>query len=217
MSSSTPTPQTVLFARGILARLTLWPALRLAVHQSWGGPESAEKQRWLAGVLVDQFEDYLGVLPPSSSSSTQPSSSASKQPPPTSTQQPPPDAPYIEDLLLQILADEFDVSLEDDSASAVARDIIKLFNEISAGSAGGAVNELEEQADRVRGRVPRHEVGAGSESEGEWESDGDDSEEEGLDAEGGEGEEVVPQLMDRRREEPEVDEEGFTMVKKGRR
>ncbi|KAF8127241.1 Pre-rRNA-processing protein TSR2-domain-containing protein [Boletus edulis] len=180
---STPHPNTILFTRGTLARLTLWPTLRLAVHASWGGPASAEKQRWLAGVLVDQFEPFI----------------------------PPPDEIYVEELLLQIMADEFDVVLEDDSAAAVARDIVKLFETVCAGDET-FVKEFETQADMVKGKLPKHEmgVGSGSESGSEWEDD----EDEETESEG----ESIPQLLNhsKPREEPQVDEDGFTMIKKKR-
>ena len=214
-SMSTSHPNTVLFARGTLARLALWPALRLAVHASWGGPASAEKQRWLAGVLVDQFEPFIVAPPPSlpasASSRTRPVGSGSG-----SGSDPPPDDVYVEELLLQIMADEFDVTLEDDSAVAVARDIVKLFETVCAGDET-FVKEFEAQADMVKGNVPKYEMGLGSgsedESESEWEDDDGEEEDEG---------ESIPQLLNhsqsRTREEPQVDKDGFTMVKKkGRR
>ena len=208
---TTPHPHTVLFARGTLARLALWPALRLAVHVAWGGPASAEKQRWLAGVLVDQFEPFIVAPPtlvptPSRTASVGSGSGSGSAPPP-------PDDVYVEELLLQIMADEFDVALEDDSAAAVAKDIVKLFEAVRAGDET-FVKELEAQADKVKGKVPKYERGVGSESESgsgsEWE---DEEESEG---------EPVPQLLNhsepRTREEPQVDEDGFTTVKKkGRR
>ena len=189
---STLHPNTVLFARGTLARLGLWPALRVAVHASWGGPASAEKQRWLAGVLVDQFEPFLIHTAPAASPSALP------------------DVPYIEDLLLQIMSDEFDVDLEDDSAAAVARDLVRLFGDVRAGDAA-FVRELEAQAERVKGKIPTYQTD-GSEDEDESSSEGEWEDEEEL------GEELVPQLLDateaRAREEPHVDEDGFTLVKK---
>ncbi|KAF9224508.1 hypothetical protein BS17DRAFT_648568, partial [Gyrodon lividus] len=211
-----PQPLTVLFARGTIARLTLWPALRLAVHQSWGGPASAEKQRWLAGVIVDQFEASVVSFScsPASAPSSAPSSSSS------SSSSLPPDQYDVEELLLQIMSDEFEVSLEDDSASAVAKDIVKLFSSVCTGD-DTFVKELEVQAERIKGKTPQYEVGAGSGSD--WEDeDEDDAGSESEDTQGGEGEEIVPQLLDRsggrRTQEPEVDEDGFTMIKKkGRR
>ena len=192
--STTPHPNTILFARGTLARLALWPTLRLAVHASWGGPASTEKQRWLASVLVDQFEPFLVLPTPTTSTS-------------------PPDDVYIEELLFQIMVDEFDVVLEDESAAAVARDVVKLFATICSGD-DTFVKELEAQVETVKGKIPAYEMGVGSESESgsEWEDD-EEEENEGN---------SVPQLLHhsepQTRGEPQVDEDGFTMVKKkGRR
>ncbi|KAN0097957.1 Pre-rRNA-processing protein TSR2 domain containing protein [Tylopilus felleus] len=206
---STPHPNAVLFARGTLARLVLWPALRLAVHASWGGPASAEKQRWLAGVLVDQFEPFL--VTPAPLHPTRARSAAE-----SGAEEPPPDDVYVEALLLQIMADEFDVALEDDSAAGVARDIVKLFEAVRQGD-DTFVKELEAQADVVKGKVPKYEMGAGSGSESgsDWEDEDDEGEEES------EGEPAPPLLNHsepRTREEPQVDEDGFTLVtKQGRR
>ena len=73
--AAAPAPASVLFARGVIARLALWPALRIAVEQGWGGPESAEKRTWIASVIVDSFEE----------------------------EDPKPDVPYVEEMLLQVL------------------------------------------------------------------------------------------------------------------
>ena len=93
MSADGPPETSVLFARGVIARLAYWPALRIAVEQGWGGPASAQKRTWLASVLVDEFEGAAGAAP---------------------------DAEYVEELLLQAVADEFEAVLEDGSAAAVA-------------------------------------------------------------------------------------------------
>ncbi|KAH7902866.1 Pre-rRNA-processing protein TSR2-domain-containing protein [Hygrophoropsis aurantiaca] len=201
-SSSSPPQISILFARGVLARLAIWPALRLAVHQNWGGPQSIEKQRWLAGIIVDEFE---ASIPTSSISANLIST------PPT---KPVPDEEYIETLLLQVLDDEFEVALEDGSASVVASDVIRLWAEACNGG-GELLQKFEDQADRLRGKAPQYEVGAGSGSD--WEDDDSDEDSDGED------EEAVPRLLDHQngnqpRNEPEVDEDGFTTVtKKGRR
>ena len=108
MSSDTPSQTSILFARGVIARLAYWPALRIAVDQLWGGPESAAKRTWLASVLVDDFEDA-----PSAADT--------------------PDADYVEDRFLQVMADEFDAVLEDGSAEAVAKDLVRLWAEVALG------------------------------------------------------------------------------------
>ncbi|KAI6014690.1 Pre-rRNA-processing protein TSR2-domain-containing protein [Pisolithus marmoratus] len=198
---SSPSPVAVLFARGILARLALWPALRIAVHNLWGGPESAEKQRWLAGVIVNQYEDHTPHTAPSTSQSQLLGTV--------------PDAFYIEEILLQIMFDEFEVTLEDNSAYDVARDVVRLWEDVCGGR-DTLVKEWEGQAERIKGNVPRVEEGtrSGSDSEGIDDDDEEDSDDDmSVD---------VPRLLGHSRHrhggQPEVDGEGFTTVcRKGRR
>ncbi|KAL5512248.1 hypothetical protein ACEPAG_3533 [Sanghuangporus baumii] len=182
----------MLFARGIIARLSVWQALRLAVDEGWGGPESAQKRIWMASEIVDAFEK------------AKPSEI--------------PDAIYLEEMLLQIMADEFDTILEDESAEAVARDIMSLWEIRDANEQiKASVAVWEERADRFSGTkvVSKEIVQESTEVDGssdEWEDDDDTEDEE------------APQLLDRhaqsRHENPQVDDEGFIMVtkkSKGRR
>ncbi|KAI0829226.1 Pre-rRNA-processing protein TSR2-domain-containing protein [Trametes gibbosa] len=179
-TSSAPPPLSVLFARGVIARLAYWPALRIAVDQGWGGPESAEKRTWLASVIVDDFEE----------------------------QTPAPDLVWVEDRLLQIMAEEFDTVLEDGSSEAVAKDVVKLWEEVSTGRTG-LMREFEERAERLGGKKIEVEEAAGDNSDWEDESGSEDEDE---------GEGAAPELLDPPpKEQPEVDEDGFTTVKgKGR-
>jgi len=181
-----PNPVLVLFARGVIARLTLWPALRLAIEQSWGGPESLQKRTWMASVIVDAFD---------------------------TTQNPQtPDVYYIEETLLQIMEDEFDAAMEDGSPEQVARDVVYLWNNIREPRGEQRVREWEEQAQKLRGsKVPFH---AEASADGESEEDEDVSEDE--------DDNEAPQLLESgeetKKSEPEVDEDGFTLVKsKGKR
>ncbi|KAA1479077.1 hypothetical protein DENSPDRAFT_90201 [Dentipellis sp. KUC8613] len=210
MSTPTAAPPAplVLFARGTIARLALWPALRVAVAENWGGPPatSAQKQTWLASVLVDAFEPALI----SSSSSPDPTP-ASPTPTPVSTPATEaPDADYVALTLLQVLEDEFDAVLEDGSADTVAQEIVGLYGSIARGepAAEARVREWEARAETWRGKKVQVQEVVGSEEE--WESEEDEEDEEG------EGEEA-PQLRDagaeaRSRPEPVVDEDGFTLV-----
>ena len=179
MSSTNPPQSSVLFARGVIARLAYWPALRIAVDQGWGGPQSAEKRTWLASVLVDDFEAQTD---------------------------PAPDADYVEDRLLQVMADEFDAVLEDGSAEAVAKDVLRLWDEVVAGR-DALLKEFEERADKLKGKKVEFEEAAGDNSD--WEDMSEDEDDD--------GEDEAPQLLDGRQRppkaEPEVDEDGFTMVK----
>jgi len=176
----------VLFARGVIARLEHWPALRVAVEQGWGGPSSRDKRRWLASEIVDAFD----------SSSNDDS-------------MPMPDADYIALMLAQVLEDEFDASFEDGSVEAVAADIVALW-----GAGEDVVGQWERRAEGTRGKKVdvREEVGS---DEGEWEDE--ESEEEGE-------EDAAPQLIPAAAEvqrpakpKPITDEDGFTLVQKGKR
>ena len=179
-----PNPSLVLFARGVIARLEHWPALRIAVEQGWGGPDSRAKRRWLASVLVDAFDDSQAASVP--------------------------DAEYVALMLAQILEDEFGASIEDGSVEAVAADVVMLW-----GAGEETVREWERKADGARAKgVDVREVvdGDGDEDEEEWEDEEDDDDE-------------VPQLLGAgsdpqqrpSKHEPVVDEDGFTLVQKGRR
>jgi len=180
-----------LFARGIVARLALWPALRLAVDEQWGGPESAQKRTWLASVLVDAFEEHA----------SQPQ------------QYPKPDVYYVEETLLQAMEDEFDVVLEDGSAEAVAKDVVRMWEEVGVeGGSDGIVRGFEEQAAKVKGKKVQAQRSGDSGDEEDWSDDGEEgSEEESMDTD------PVPTLVPvesaPKKPEPEVDEDGFTTVK----
>ena len=177
--TASPPQTSVLFVRAVIARLAIWSVLRIAVDQSWGGPESSKKRTWLASVIVDAFEE----------------------------EDPLPDTSYVELTLLQVLEDEFDVTLEDGSALQVAEDILKLWGEAQAGKSE-LIQRLEEQADKTRGNKVEVEVveGEGDEDEDDWESES-----------GSEDEDEAPMLIDpigkTAKPEPEVDDDGFTTVK----
>ncbi len=177
-ASAAPAPTSVLFARGVIARLALWPALRIAVEQGWGGPESAEKRTWLASVIVDAFEE----------------------------QDPVPDIGYVELTLLQVMEDEFDTVLEDGSAEIVAKDVVKLWDDVQSGNQE-AVKIFEEQAERSKGKKVEVEEVAGDNSD--WEDESDE--------ESGDDEDEAPTLLNSQAKQarpvPEVDEDGFTVVK----
>ena len=71
--------------------LSLWPALTLAVTNNWGGPSSSDKRDWFAGAISDLF-----------------------------ISNPATDLEDVETVLLQIMLDEFEVNVDDESAFEVA-------------------------------------------------------------------------------------------------
>ncbi|KAF7965773.1 hypothetical protein HWV62_41968 [Athelia sp. TMB] len=174
MASAQSAPATSV---GVIARLSYWPALRIAVDQNWGGPDSAQKRTWIASEIVDAFEE----------------------------QNPVPDDQYIEEMLLQIMEDEFSANLEDGSGETVAKDIVLLW-ESAQGGKSDVMARFEEQAEKLKGKKPQvqEEIGSGSDSDDE-----DDDMDQGSDEE-------APELLDHSekptKQEPQIDEDGFTLV-----
>jgi len=186
-----PNPALILFARGVIARLELWPALRIALDQGWGGPSSSpsssslsrnDKLRWLASEIVDAFENNNST----------------------------PDAEYVALMLAQVLEDEFEASFEDGSVENVAADIVALW-----GAGEEVVGRWERKAEGVRGKrvdVREEEVGS---DEDEWEDE--ESEEGGGEEEG--APQLMPAAVEVQRlakPKPVTDEDGFTLVQKGK-
>jgi len=202
-----PQPDTtlVLFARGVIARLEVWPALRVAVEQGWGGPSSREKRRWLASEIVDAF-DGDDDEPPSADMDVDTDARAHEKNKKSTL-----DAEDVALMLGQALEDEFDASFEDGSVEAVAADIVALW-----GAGEGVVGEWERKAEGVRGKkVDVQEV---VDDEDEWEDESGEDEDEDADG--------APQLMPAddaaqvqrpAKPKPVIDDDGFTLVQKGRR
>ncbi|KAF2837574.1 hypothetical protein M501DRAFT_995533 [Patellaria atrata CBS 101060] len=165
----------------IALSLSRWPALTLAVQNQWGGPDSADKRDWLAGALSE-----LIVTKPDT------------------------DAEDIEDVLLQVMGDEFDISLEDESEVEVAKTIMRLRKGISEGDLkelGEMRREWEERKGRPVGvghiEAVEHNHGGELDSVDE-ESGSEDDDEDRM--------EGVVQAPPKEKPKPEVDEDGFTTV-----
>ncbi|OAX85495.1 hypothetical protein ACJ72_00127 [Emergomyces africanus] len=103
------------FDLGITLILNTWPALNLAVQNSWGGPTSSDKRDWLCGAISNLFVD-----------------------------RPDTDAEDIEDVLIQIMNDEFDVVVDDESAGEVARRIMEVRMDTQRGQFAGVTRMWEE-------------------------------------------------------------------------
>ncbi|KAG4032901.1 hypothetical protein MFRU_006g03590 [Monilinia fructicola] len=183
------------FHRSITLSLFLWPSLTLAVTSSWGGPASSSKREWFAGTLIDLLSDAANHDV---------------------------DAAWIEELLLQVMEDEFDVVVDDGSAAEVAAGIVRCRAECERGAwgdDGSLCFRLERRWAETGGK------GAGlrgfSKGEDQEDTDGDEESGEEEEEEDGDGDvdmDEAPQLV-RVKEPvvPEVDEDGFTKVVKKRR
>ncbi|KAL8990292.1 MAG: hypothetical protein Q9169_008157 [Polycauliona sp. 2 TL-2023] len=189
------------FDLSIALTLLTWPALTLSVQNSWGGPNTAEKRDWFAGAISDLY---------------------SSTPNPDATI----DVEYLEEFLLQVMNDEFEVNVEDGSGEEVAAKIVGL-RKLCARGEFAVVDEMEARwRERLHGRGGGEKVdfrmmkGGGDDEEDEEEES--DSEEEGVD-DGDEDVEMgeAPELVTVSKEKvvPKVDKEGFTEVigKKKRR
>ncbi|MCJ1377491.1 hypothetical protein MMC17_000586 [Xylographa soralifera] len=169
------------FDLAIALTLSTWPALSLAVQNSWGGPDSSEKRDWFAGAI----SELLAATPDA-------------------------DVEYLEEFMLQVMNDEFDVNVEDGSAEEVAAKVVGL-RKLTARGDFGMVDEMfarwEERERRGGGEVGMKFV----EEEEDEESDFDTEDwEDGVDIEMEEAPDLVKVPIEK--PPPEVDEEGFTKV-----
>lgn len=117
----TPAQLQTAFDSGIWYALSLWPALHVAVQNSWGGPDSSEKRDWFAGAVSDLFAGRQDT-----------------------------DAEDLEAFLLQIMQDEFDCNVEDETEGEVARTILVLRKTLLEGGFErfcGVGEEVGEQGD----------------------------------------------------------------------
>lgn len=186
--ANSPTEIQIFFARAVIARLAVWPVLRVAVESSWGGPESKQKRSWMAGEVIDAFEK---------------ASSPSSEP----------DETYVEELLLQMIADEFDCMVEDLSGEEVAADIVQLWKDTKTATIESSMMLWEDKEKKMSGKKMEFTL-AKKGDDTDWVEDDEDgsSDEDGEEEDGSMEVDDVPTLVDRRPKEPIVDEEGFTVV-----
>ena len=210
----------VTFARSTLDLLTFWPALRIAVQQGWGGQTGITH---LAEDIVDVF--YTTATQDISTTNANPT-------PPTADTAVVPETDDIEDVLLHVLSHEFNITLEDGSETLIAKDLVGLWRECihravtSPPYASGLTEKFAAGAAKARAEdgVRQYAAQAEGDSSDDDDDDSDDEMDDEDDVEMSEehvhsascshGHSHAP-----RRQEPEVDEDGFQMVTKkaGRR
>jgi pre-rRNA-processing protein TSR2 len=167
-----------------------------------GGGDSSDKRDWFAGAIVDLFP----VL---------------KDSPPTQNAQPPtaeePDTEYVETMLLQVMFDEFEVNVDDESAFEVAQEIMQLRRQCVRGEFGG-VDILRRRWQAAKGAkvggLFRRAEDPDQDTEGEGDSGtSDDEDAEDVDM----SEAPPPGPVQAERGAPETDEDGFTKVARKKR
>ncbi|CAG9951496.1 unnamed protein product [Clonostachys rosea f. rosea IK726] len=95
------------FEQSVVYALHLWPALTLSVQNNWGGPDSSDKRDWSAGAIANLFPKFTDATPDEKTSKK---TNAPEEP----------DMEGVETVLLQIMVDEFEVNVDDDSGADVA-------------------------------------------------------------------------------------------------
>ncbi|CAO3680675.1 unnamed protein product [Umbelopsis ramanniana] len=173
-------PNQAAFTEGLTYVLRSWSALKLAVEQDWGGPDSEEKRDWMAETLVEYFGANAKRL----------------------------DEFDVEDILVQIMSDEFHTDLEDGSAYAVSKHLVSMFNQCIHGDYSEVVKLREKLASRSH------------QSAGQSANNDEDSEDDDDDSEGGDEDDAMDVEEPSAPQEPQgpvIDEDGFELVTKGRR
>jgi len=174
------------FELGVTLSLFFWPSLSLAVLNNWGGPDSKDKREWFAQTTIDLLNEN-----------------------------PDADGEWIETFLLQVMLDEFEVNVDDESGYEVAEQILRLRRDCAKGDFREVVT-MRERWDTKGGK--REDVGEmfekreRDEQEDETDESEEDDEDEDVDMD-----EAPPLVRLREPFVPEVDEDGFTKITKRKR
>lgn len=210
------------FEQGVALALHLWPALTLAVQSNWGGSDSEDKRAWFAGAIVELFPDLASKPKPNPTSKPsiaittqqqQQKSTAAAEGPEADDDEP--DAVDVEAVLLQVMLDEFDVNVDDDSAYEVAEQIVRVRAECARGKFDGELAGLQRRFDARGGTkvVGVFKKVEDEDAETDWDTDDDEDEDDSQDGDVPMGD-APPK---KEKEEPEVDEDGFTKVSRRKR
>lgn len=175
----------------ISLHLHLWPALTVAIQNAWGTSSPAlgeDKRAWFAGALSDLF-----------------------------TQNQIRDVEDLEDIMEQVMSDEFEVVVDDDSLEETARGIWTGRAKILQGDAS-EVSRLMGVWEEKRNKKTKLQIVQGPDVDQDTDDDEDDDTWNGFaDSNNGDVDmDEAPALVDasapKKKPEPEVDEDGFTKV-----
>jgi len=198
-----PLPTILTSQIDLLTSLHLWswPALTLAIQNSWGGSSqvSHDKRDWFAGAV----SELLNSNPPQLA-----------------------DVSDLEEVLLQVMIDEFEVVIDDGSAEETARGIWSGIAKLHAGDVaelGAMYAKWQERQNKTGGKEVVSGIMRGEDKEADdtdWDDSDEDEEEWNGFPDRPANEDVdmdeAPPLVDtgkpKQKAEPEVDEDGFTKV-----
>ena len=181
-----PTSPAAYLDLGITIAIHNWPALTMAVQSNWGGPTAGDKRDWLCGAISDMVNE-----------------------------RPETDAEDLEDVLGQVMNDEFDVVVDDESAVPVAEKIMEVRAQVARGEFG-PIQEMWEAWQKKSQQKASNAAAAFKKVEAKDEDQETDAEEDddedGANGDVDMGEAPALVRAPKEKAEPEVDEDGFTKV-----
>ncbi|CAI2171976.1 5665_t:CDS:2 [Funneliformis geosporum] len=177
------------FIRGVsILFKTEWTALKLAVDMQWGGHDSEDKRDWFINVIVEYFD--------SNGKGT--------------------DDYDLETILIQIMADEFNTIIEDDSAYQISQDLIKMYNECIKGNYK-TVDLLESKQKSPKQNLPSSKKAKNNDEDEDDSSNDDDGSLQNGESSTMEGDDIMdmdnsttPSKLPKNK--PIIDDDGFTLV-----
>lgn len=177
------------FELGVTMAIYNWHTLTTAVDNLWGGPLSGEKRDWISGLIIEEFQTNKTI-----------------------------DIIYIHEILSGAMEDEFDTILEDNSTIQVATKIVhyyKLCAESNFETIQAAYIKWESK-ERNRPKV-RASVNADPLNPMSSDDEGDNSHSDlDVDMDVDMDFDIRP-ILPKGKKEPEVDDEGFTIISTKRR
>ncbi|KAF2963683.1 hypothetical protein GQX73_g9886 [Xylaria multiplex] len=211
-----PSPETrqQQFEQSVAISLHLWQSLTIAVQNNWGGPDSSDKRDWLAGVIVDLFPSFVDLA--AAAVANAPSQNNAK-----SQSKNLPDEPIAEDVeetLLQVMFDEFEANVDDQSEAEVADRIMKCRAQCAVGNFT-LVEELRARWLETKGKKIVAQAAADEDQDTDWESGSDDEDDDGernTDVDMNDAPALVP-VVPKTKPQPEIDEDGFEKVSRKKR
>lgn len=175
----------------ISLHLHLWPALTVAIQNAWGTSSPAlgeDKRAWFAGALSDLFiQNQIR------------------------------DVEDLEDIMEQVMSDEFEVKVDDDTLEETARGIWSGRAQILQGDAS-EVTRLMKVWEEKQNKKIKLQIVQGPDVDQDTDEEEDDETWNGFPDNANEDVEMdeAPALIDasssRKKPEPEIDEDGFTKV-----
>ncbi|KAI8056029.1 Pre-rRNA-processing protein TSR2-domain-containing protein [Syncephalis plumigaleata] len=143
-------PNKAAFIEGVALALESWTALSLAIDNDWSNDGLGEEKRpWMCDILVDYFGQRAQRVEPED----------------------------VEDILLQIMQDEFNTMLEDGSAYELSKQLVTMYREVIRGN-HRLVEQLRVKAEQRRQQPSWMATQSRQESTNEQDNDSDEDEDD---------------------------------------